>query len=90
MKSYHSSPSKSGSRSGTFRASNSMSSSSISSSYSSALMNPLNGWLRLEAFRFSKGLRSFISSLHRFVGSDDGRARAGGVSSLVRAIRGAA
>lgn len=27
---------------------------------------------------FSKG------SLHRFVGSDDGRARAGGVSSLVR------
>ncbi|ARE84986.1 hypothetical protein ROSMUCSMR3_03532 [Roseovarius mucosus] len=33
---------------------------------------------------FSKG------SLRRFVGSDDGRARAGGVSSLVRATGGAA
>ncbi len=30
------------------------------------------------------------SSLRRFVGSDDGRARAGGVSSLVRATGGAA
>lgn len=30
------------------------------------------------------------SSLRRFVGSDDGRARAGGVSSLVRATGGVA